>query len=71
MYLGELVSEEVSFPPGLLEQAKLACDSNPAECAGVTCEKKGGECTMRRGFPFLALSGEGETSHVNECRPHR
>ena len=33
----------------------------------MTCEKTSGECTLRRGFPFLAKSEE-ETSYTNRCR---
>ena len=40
----------------MLEQAKLACEENTAICAGITCSKQDGSCTMRRGFPFFQPS---------------
>ena len=53
----------VSFPKELLEQAKLSCDGNPAECAGVRsisivdkcwrCESKAGQ--SRRASDTLRL----------------
>eukprot|EP00929_Paragymnodinium_shiwhaense_P113077 TRINITY_DN81344_c0_g1_i1.p1 TRINITY_DN81344_c0_g1~~TRINITY_DN81344_c0_g1_i1.p1 ORF type:complete len:1047 (+),score=215.37 TRINITY_DN81344_c0_g1_i1:117-3257(+) len=49
------------------EDAKCRCLELRSACAGVTCDRASGSCTLRRGEPLLAASPYDEDSYLKIC----